>query len=370
MEQIPILLLEYENYWLTANTLYCLMRNKGFDIHFISRNPRSPFRFSSRVKSHHYFPKEQSDEAFLNFAKKVVQKTKASVMVPINDTGFHFMINNKEALQPFVSVIPLPEPWAYQIAGDKGLLADFMQSHAIDGPPTITHLGDNLDAQLDRLSFPVLLKPRMGSGGRGAAGEPGITKFHNKEELLKFVAAHNIASKYIIQSYVEGPEIDCNVLYKEGQLVTYTIQKAMLATQRYSPSLGIEFVDDKKVIEVVDSLLSKLRWNGVAHIDLIYDRHTQSLRILEINPRFWLTVGGSMVRANVNFPALACLQALDQPIEQRPVVLGRYIPVLSFLKYRVRTGNKTPFRWREIDVRYFFTNIVTRVCYFYNKRFK
>jgi predicted ATP-grasp superfamily ATP-dependent carboligase len=367
MEQIPVLVLEARDYWLTVNALYCLRHQKLFEIHFLGSNARSPFRFSPRIKSHHYFPKDLSDEAMLTFTRQVVEKTKARVLVPVSSVGFRFVIQHKEALQHFVRIIPLPEPWAYKIAEDKGLLAEFMAANHIPMPLTLVNLGEDLEKRLEDFTFPVLLKPRFGQSGRGEAGDPGITQFTDKAKLLEFIRRHRLENRYIIQNQVAGYVLGSNVLYGQGRLIAQTTQKAVVKSKRFGPSMGIEFIHNPKVNEVVGDLMSKLQWNGVANLDLIYDVKTKSIKVLEINPRFWLTVHGDMVRANVNFPYLACGLALNRPIELPDYRSGKYIPLLSFLKYQVaaRSAEKVKFAWKEIDMRYYFTSLVSRACYFY-----
>ena len=55
-----------------------------------------------------------------------------------------------------------------------------------------------------------------------------------------------------------------------------------------------------------------LRWNGVANLDMLRCAATGATMVLEINPRYWATLLGS-VHARVNFPYLACLAALGHP---------------------------------------------------------
>ncbi|WP_035563456.1 ATP-grasp domain-containing protein [Hymenobacter sp. IS2118] len=328
MNKLIVLVLEGE-YRLTAAVLFCLSRSPRVAIHMVSRDATSAFRYSRYVRSHHHQTQSEFDEAFAQFVHKVAMRTRAGVLLPVDVEGMRFCIAWREELEKTLPVLPLPSTQTYEIAADKSWLARFMQQHDIPGPRTITNIGQHLPEQLAALRFPVLLKPTGGEGGNG------IQLFREAGPLLEYVAGLPPGSKYIIQTYLEGYDIDCNVLYKDGELLVHSIQRGLLpAANAYAPTQAIEFVQNDAVLEVVDRLMRALRWNGVAHLDLRYDADSGAINVIEINPRFWLTVVGSAVTAKVNFPVLACFAALNQPVATKAFALGRYIPFNNFLKYR------------------------------------
>ena len=346
MKKLTVLVLEGE-YRLTAAVLFCLSRAPEVVIHLVSHEAGSPFRYSRYVRSHHHLARPALDAEFLAFVTQLVGRVSAQVLLPVDVEGMRFAIAQRAALEAVVRVLPLPSADAYEIAADKSLLASFMQQHHIPGPQSITDLGADLPAQLAGLRFPVLLKPTDGAGGRG------ILLFQEARELLAYVAGLPPGGKYLIQTYLEGYDIDCNVLYQDGRRLAHSIQRGLLAAaSAYAPTQAIEFVQNCAVLAVVDRLMGALRWNGVAHLDLRYDAVSEEINVIEINPRFWLTVVGSAVKAKINFPVLACRAALGQPVAEAPFALGRYIPFTNFLKYKYasRAPNKVPFTFRDTSL--------------------
>lgn len=346
MDPLVILVLEGE-YRLTAAVLFCLSLRKNVVIHLVSRDATSPFRYSRYVAAHHCRVRPAFDADFLAFAQRVAERTRAQVLLPVDVEGMRFAIAHREALEAVVRVLPLPSAAAYEVAADKSLLAAFMRRHGVPGPPTLTDIRHNLAGQLAGLRFPVLLKPTDGAGGQG------IVLFQEAAGLLAHVATLPPGGQYIVQTYLEGYDIDCNVLCRNGQVLAHSIQRGLLgAATDYAPTQAIEFVQNRAVLAVVSQLLAALRWSGVAHLDLRYDAATRQVNVIEINPRFWLTVVGSAVKARVNFPVLACLAALGRPLEQGPFALGRYIPFVNFLKYKYasRAKNKVPFTFGDTSL--------------------
>ena len=76
-------------------------------------------------------------------------------------------------------------------------------------------------------------------------------------------------------------------------------------------------------MELAKKLMKSLNWSGVANIDMIYDQERDLVQVLEINPRYWLTIDASAI-AGVNFTYLYCLNALGVNFE---------VPAYSELKY-------------------------------------
>ncbi len=344
----PVLVLEGD-FHLTMAVLFCLSRQPGFRIHMVSRVPHSPFRFSRYLDSHQFFSPAKSEAEFVAFIGHVVAETETRVLLPIDVPGMRLVIAHRDELAKVVRVLPLPCTEAYETATDKSRLAVFMQAHGIPAPDTILDIRNNLPAKLESFRFPVLLKPVEGAGGRG------ITRYETAGALLSAVAALPPTGNYLIQNCLAGYDIDCNVLYEDGRLVAYSIQKGLVPalSSAYAPTEAIEFVRSRAVLTVVNELMSALHWSGVAHIDLRYDEHTDQMRVIEINTRFWLTVVGSAITAQVNFPVLACLTTLGQHLEPGPSQLGRYIPLARLLAYRwhqPRAAAPIRFPLRDISI--------------------
>lgn len=359
---LTVLVLEGD-YRLTGAVLFCLSRQAGVRVHLLSRDRLSPYRFSGYVRKFHLLPPDKPAAEFVAFAQQTARRTRADVLLPVDVAGMRFVIAHRPALAAAVRLLPLPEAAYYEIATDKGLLGAFMQKHHISAPDTIVDIWRNLPAQLDGFAFPVLLKPIEGSGGRG------IVRYATREALLAAVAELPVGSRYVIQTCIDGYDIDCNVLYHNGQLVAHSIQKGLVAAaEAYAPTEAIEFVHHDAVLAVVDGLMRALHWSGVAHLDLRYDARTGQIKVIEINTRFWLTVVGSALAAGVNFPVLACQVAAGRAVAPTPFREGRYIPLPNYLKYRFgrrpRRADDVRFTLRDTSVRAFLGDPFTKIYRF------
>ncbi len=158
---------------------------------------------------------------------------------------------------------------------------------------------------------------------------------------------------------MKGYDIDCSVLCKDGRILVHTIQKCIVPNPvPFRIPLAIEFVENAEVLKVAARLIRALNFNGVANIDLRVDERDGRVQVIEVNPRYWLSLLGSQ-SAGVNFPQLACLAALGLPFPKIEYQPRRYIDFLGIIKkwlYRPPAPGVRQFRFSEIDLRYCLTD--------------
>ncbi|TEU11858.1 MAG: ATP-grasp domain-containing protein, partial [Anaerolineales bacterium] len=216
------------------------------------------------------------------------------------------------------------------VANNKWLLFKLMQEHGIPTIPTVLcTLDSDFEQQIRHLEFPVLIKPVMAWGGEG------IQRFDNVSQLYEFLEqcdSEKIKNRYIVQSFLTGYVGGLNILCQQGQMLAYTIQQGFIPNpQEYAAAAAVQFVEREGVLDVATKLISALKYNGVANIDMFYDAEDNQVKILEVNARFWGSLRGSYV-AGVSFPYLACLAALDIPFPAPDYELTRYIHSKTALK--------------------------------------
>jgi glutathione synthase/RimK-type ligase-like ATP-grasp enzyme len=270
-------------------------------VHALSRKTSCPLRFSRACKS---FSTLEGGRLSVGSIARALARARASVLLPIDLPGIRFASTHTERLRKMVALAPVPDLKALAAVEDKWSQARFLIEHDLPHPPTLLASADeDLAGSLRDFPFPALVKPLTGSYGRG------IRAFADRDSLLRFLQTGSGAQEqYVVQAYIGGKDIDCSVLCEEGEILAYTIQEGFIPAPRpFHPAGGISFVEDDRVLDVVGRLMRLLRWNGIAHVDLRYD--SQGPLVLEINPRFWGSVLGSLV-AGVNFPQLACLAGL------------------------------------------------------------
>jgi hypothetical protein len=153
------------------------------------------------------------------------------------------------------------------------------------------------------------VKPSCREGGNG------IHKVDSAAELAALLRQRPVIAQdhSLLQRFVDGDDFSLSVYCEQGEVKAHTLwQQIVPSSVPYTIPTCIQFVDHPQVLEIGKQLLKLLRWEGVCDIDLLVDRRSGEVWILEVNARFWGNIL-SCAQAGVNFPLLAVQAAVGQP---------------------------------------------------------
>lgn len=317
----------------SLSVLRCLSQITGLRTHILSTNAWALPRFSRHRRYFFTQTSGMGEQERLEAICHTAKRTKVDVILPVDQQTIRLLSVHGRALSQITTIAPVPDTVAFDIVMNKWLLAEWLKKEDIPCPATILYQNNKEFEQcLHAMIFPVLVKPTKGADGQG------VVIFENPLTLLNSFKEQIHSKEYIVQSFIRGYDVDCSVLCQKGKILAYTIQKGFMdGVKRFGPPAGIRFFYDSAVHETIRRLIDRLKWSGIAHIDLRYDEQDGQVKILEINPRFWASLPGSLI-AGVNFPYLACL-----------VGLGVIFPKVEY-QFQRFVGSKVAIR---MMIRYF-----------------
>ncbi|MGD9489379.1 MAG: ATP-grasp domain-containing protein [Calditrichaceae bacterium] len=335
---------------LPLSVARCLAQHSDVKLHVFSRYSQTLLRSSKYVDSY-YSEKVENDLQRLNKIRDAVKETGADIIMAVREPSISFMAEHRIELEKLAPIMPIPDLDIFNKVVDKWKLSQLLSDHDIPGPKTILYTDDSqFEKCLDQITFPALLKP-----ARGGAGDQ-IKSFKMKEELIRFLKRNKkYENKFIVQSYINGFDIDCSVLAKDGKILAYTIQKGIIL-RKFAYSSGIEFVHHPLTLETAERIVSATNWTGVAHFDFRYDTEDKQVKLVDFNARFWNTVTGSLV-VGVNFPYLAILTALGKKFPMPVYESGKFImrqAVLKQIAKNITSKRKIRFKFSETELKYMF----------------
>ncbi|WP_248723024.1 ATP-grasp domain-containing protein [Seonamhaeicola sp. ML3] len=352
-DKISVLIPDGESHIL-IHVINCLSQIELVDVFVMSSTKHNPMRYSRYIKGFSYYPENKIDEIWIENVNREINKHQIDVVLPIFEIKIKTLIKHRKSILNQDKLGLLPSIVNFNTAINKGALAKHLEKYDIPGPKSITiSPGENTN-KLDVLNFPVIIKPLEGFGG----GQ-GIKVFKREEDIKAHFAKNNFKYTNIIQEYIEGYDIDCSVLCNNGEILAYTIQKgSMLGKNKFTPQYGLQFIEEPDVYKIVEKLTKSLDWNGVAHIDMRYNKNTCTFNIIEVNTRFWVSLDASLL-AGVNFPYLYCLSSTGLTFNKPQFKFIEYLNLKGLIrKVKYKPGfifkigfilNNTPLKFALID---------------------
>ncbi len=297
----------------TPNTLSivrCLGQFNKIKIFILSKVKKNPVRYSRYVFKFIYYSNGETKEDQLNAIIDAINKTNADILLPIDVPAIRLVSEFNEVLSKLIAIAPIPDVNSFDIANDKWLLSLWLKENNISHPKTILFKANNsLDEVISSLTFPIIMKPTNGFGGKG------IKIFQHAEELHNWYNEFDHIQDFIFQPYIKGYDIDFSVICIEGKILVHTIQKSIKYLTDDPWAYAIEFAENDELYNLVREIVEKFKWSGVNHIDLRYDEDKCQFTVIEMNPRFWASVLATIF-TGVNFPYSSCLLALKKELSE------------------------------------------------------
>lgn len=303
-KKISVLIPDGESH-LLIYIINCLSLVKNVKVYIMSSKRHDHMKYSRFVRHYAYYP-DVNDEDWISNIDNEVNKHNIDVIMPIFEFGIRRIIKNTDKLKFKDRLCNLPSLLNFDTARNKGMLYSHLIEKKIPSPKSIIVKQEEELSNIKGIDFPVVAKPVEGFGGG-----LGIKLLKTNKDLLQYYNLNTFNCDTIIQEFIEGYDICCNVLCENGKLLAYSIQKGtVFGKGNLSPQIGFSFVNDDILLENTKELMESLNWSGVANIDWRYDVNQKLFKVIEINTRFWFNTDASCL-AKVNFPYLYCLSALN-----------------------------------------------------------
>jgi len=165
----------------------------------------------------------------------------------------------------------VPSPEVARATYDKYEAHLLLERHSLPSPPTALP-----EADLDALDYPVMVKPRRGSGARQVhrAEDPSQARF-----FIDYVSEPTM-----VQRAMGGPELSIDCLGDCDGRCLNAIPRTMLES-RGGESIKGEVVHDEELIELGRRTMDTLRVSGPATIQVFRDPGI-GIGITDVNTRF------------------------------------------------------------------------------------
>ncbi|MBC7000091.1 ATP-grasp domain-containing protein [Cytophaga sp. FL35] len=243
-----------------------------------------------------------NDKNYIPAILKIIQNYKIDLLIPLNDLELPIVADHKLQLEQFGTKVVLSNYETIKTFTDKWLTYEFFKSISVCTPQSFLDLKSVKKALHDKdISFPLMIKPRMGSGS------VGIMTANDQEELeliyrlqMKKNAKKECLSSLLIQEKINGTEYGMDILNDfNGNYIGAFVRKK-LSMRGGETDKAISIID--KRFEKIAKKISKAS-KHIGSVDCDFFVRNNEIYLLEINPRF----GGGYPfshEAGINVPAI------------------------------------------------------------------
>ncbi len=245
--------------------------------------PLAPAQYAAQVRT--AVPLFE-DDAYVPALARLCEEHGVGAVLPLTDLDIEVLARAREQ-----GVLPalVPSSEVARATYDKYEAHLLLERHSLPSPATVLPEGD-----LESLDYPVMVKPRRGSGARSIhlAADPRQARF-----FVEYVREPTM-----VQRAMGGPELSIDCLGDQRGRCLNAIPRTMLES-RGGESIKGQVIHDGELIELGRTVMERLQVRGPATIQVFRDPEV-GLRITDVNTRF----GGAFPA-----PAYAALPGRSYP---------------------------------------------------------
>jgi predicted ATP-grasp superfamily ATP-dependent carboligase len=315
---------------LDGRTLSCLafarsLGDKTNEIH-VGESFRGSLTAFSRFSSEQWvYPSPEDEGQFVSELTELIATEGYDFVIPMRDVTTLRLAGAREQLAdyrcaPFAPIETIAE------LNDKERCARLAERVGVRTPRTHYPSETAIAEIADAASFPVLVKPARSSGSRG------IVRVERPERLAStYEAVADAHGPAIIQEFVDhaGGHFSVGTVFdRESEpCAVHVYEELRQYPDSGGPAIEAVSVDVEPWVDEMLDILRAVNWVGPAHMDILLDPSDGRHKLLEVNPRIWMSI------------ALTIRSGVDVPRIVRAVANGdRPEPVTSY-----RTGLR--YRW-------------------------
>jgi biotin carboxylase len=291
------------------------------------------------------------EEAYIQAILRICEREQIDTIFPSFDPHVYVLSKNKERFQKIGVLIPIPDYEAVVACLDKYRTVRAAQQIGFPCPKSYLPESENdLRMIAEKVSFPLVVKPRFTSGGRGTRVVKNFsellatTRFVREKQGIPMIqeyipGKHNQNFQFILTRNGEWSCVVCDTNFYLSRIV----QNLSLGGASLAPS---NYVTD--AVRLVRSLGS---WGG-GSVQTKIDHRDGIPKLMEINPRLGVNLW-RRTELGINAPLMCVKIARGQEVEavkDYPIgivlidpiatILGLGFNLLDLLIYRFRTGTQ------------------------------
>jgi carbamoyl-phosphate synthase large subunit len=272
-------------------------------------NPLAPAQYAAHIRTS--VPRID-DPDYVPALKRLCDEHNVKAVVPLTDLDLEVLaIARRDGVLPAF----VPDPEIARQTFDKYDAHLLLQRYGLPSPPTVLP-GEQVS------SFPVMVKPRQGSGARS------IHRADDAEAAAFFV--RYVDEPTMVQKLMDGPEFSIDCLSDLDGRCLNAIPRTMIES-RGGESIKGTVIDDAELVELGRRVVEALATRGPCTVQVFRDREI-GLGITDVNTRFGGAFPAPMYAAlpGRTYPELIVRMASGERIDPH---VGEFRAGVTFTRY-------------------------------------
>jgi len=266
-----------------------------------------------------FITEEEFKQGLIDFFKRHFM----DAVLPYSERSTAIILSMKSEIEEEV-VVPFGSLEDFQILNDKYLVARIANEQSIPTPNFKLIENGKALTKVSEIGFPVVLKCCKASGVNEALRI--CQDYDEVEQAYNHLSGREVpyslfpCDQLVAQEFIEGKIYDACFAVKDGQVLA-GMSQVREWTIPVSGGFGAYNIT-KKVPEIIEygrRLFESIPWTGPAQLEFIFDKKTKKYKLIEVNPRFWGTMGLS-IKAGVNFPKYILEAGFNGKLQPSPNV--------------------------------------------------
>lgn len=297
------------------------LRDEGVPVYGLALDTRSPCCRSSSWTEILPVP-EDSEQGWMEALRELSLRHSRQVLILGQDTVVDIVARHAEELEKHYSFV-LPDTSTVQILGDKTAFAPWAQANGFPAPRThVVSSAEDLEAALQHLTFPVVLKPyTRDHRWHDASGRNKAYRLSSPAELAAIpFRLFDVSDRYVIQEWIDGTDSDVHfcLVYRDrsGRELAHQTGRKLLQWPVGTGNTAIcTTTEDPSLHRMTLELFDRAGLVGLGSLEVKRDRRDGRYYITEP------TVGRPNLQSNLaaaagrNLAAIAYRDACGRPVE-------------------------------------------------------
>jgi carbamoyl-phosphate synthase large subunit len=295
----------------------------------VDPNPLAPAQYAAQVRAS---APPVDDPGYTPELRRLCEAHGVGAVLPLTDLDIETLALARESDLPSALPALVPSSQVARATYDKYEAHLLLERLGLPSPPTVLPDGD-----LGALDYPVMVKPRQGSGARS------IHLAHDPAQARFFISY--VSEPTMVQRAMAGPELSIDCLGDLHGRCLNAIPRTMLES-RGGESIKGTVVEDPELVQLGRAVMEALAVRGPATIQVFRDPRL-GVRITDVNTRFGGAFPAPALAAfpGRTYPELIVRMAAGETVSphvgeyRRDVTFTRYYWQLELDERMLPTGN-------------------------------